>query len=173
MPLTPAVIKRAIDASGDDIRTFQDGAVEVPGHALVGDGGEHIGITGAPVIVAPGALTKSSTGGALEATHNAKNAAGVFFRVRMVIDGPSIGGAGTAYLHVFDLAAPPGGGETPVLRYGLPVDNPATTLGGVLNGEIEVPEGLAMASGIQVGISSTLATFTSGGAIATFDVFFL
>lgn len=165
MALTPGTVTRAVDASGDDIRTFSDGGVLVPGAAIVGDSGEHIGRQAAPLIAEPRALTRSATGGTLEAKHNAKNAAGTFFFAKVTVDATVVV---PVYLMLFDLAAPPTGGEVPLMRAGLDPTSYIYTF------EFDAPGGLACASGIQLALSTTLNVLTLYGSnVAAFEAWFL
>jgi hypothetical protein len=74
--------------------------------------------------------------------------------------------SGAKYLMVFDLAAPPAGGEIPLLRAGVNASGGESVT-------IDFPAGLVMAVGIQVAESTTLGTLTlPGSAEAVFDVEF-
>lgn len=70
MPLTPSTVKRSVDASGDDIATFDNGSGQkVQAAALVDDSGNHMGIPASPITVnvqssnlPNGAATAAQTG---------------------------------------------------------------------------------------------------------------
>jgi len=164
MALTPATILRATDASGNQIRTLDDGPVAVPGAALIGNAGEHVGIEASPLVVKPKTGTLVSTGAALEASHVVKNLPGVFYRARLTFG--TVPGV-PLFLQVFDSATAPIAGTVPLLRKG---HDPSVN--GFHSIEIEVPEGLATAAGIQVGVSTEPAVFASAGNIGLFDVFY-
>lgn len=152
MSLGTSSIKRVVDVSGDDMRTFDDGGVEVPGAALVGDNGEHVGIEGAPLIISDVAATFDGTGGAAEIQRVAKNMPGSLFEVNVILLG-SVGSS--RYIHIHDLAAPVAGGETPVDRAFIPAGGQGTRTYRMA--------GRPFANGIVIAISTTEATTTLPG----------
>lgn len=152
MPLTPSIVKRAIDAAGDDIRTFDNAGVEVQGIALVGDAGEHVGITGAPIIIADVAASFDGTGAAAENQRVALNVPGSLFEVNVILLA-SVGSS--RWIHMHDLAAPVSGGETPVDRAFIPA-------GGQGNRTYRM-SGRPFVNGIVIAISTTEATTTLPG----------
>lgn len=151
MPLGQSTIKRAVDASGDDIRTFDDGGVEVQATALVGDAGEHVGIVGAPLVITDVAATFDGTGAAAEAQRVALNVPGSLFEVNVIL----LTATPSRWLHIHDLAAPVAGGETPVDRIFVP--------GGGQGSRTYRMAGRPFATGIVLAISTTEATTTLPG----------
>jgi len=153
MPLGQDTIKRAVDASGDDIRTFADGAIQVQAAALVGDAGEHVGIAGAPLVISDVAATFDGTGAAAETQRVALNVPGSLFEVNVVLLASV---TASRWIHVHDASATISNGATPVDRAFIPA-------GGQGNRTYRM-SGRPFSSGIVIALSTTEATTTLPGS---------
>jgi hypothetical protein len=152
MPLTESTVTRAVDASGDPIKTFLDGADHVQGAALVDDNGDHAGIETIPLVVRPKRLTWSGSSSSLETSRQVSAGAGHLHEVRCLLD-PTV--TADRYLHVFIDVASVSGGETPAWRAFIPAGGEASD---------SFKGGLPFTTGCVVAVSTTLATLTLPGA---------
>lgn len=159
MPLTPVDVGHTTIAGEDRIRVFDNGGgVLTQGMALVDDSDAHAGVGTNPLRAEPSRPTSRYVSGALEDTSVVKASAGVLKEITVVLDAA----ASARFLHIFNQAGALGGGETPVMRLLVPA-------GGMSS--YTPPGGLVMSTGLVVGVSSTLATYTaSGDNLAAFHV---
>jgi hypothetical protein len=157
---TPTTVRRTNDTVGDDFRTFDDGgAIKSQAVGLIDDAGAHSGIETNPAKTREPEPTNRYDSTVLENSAQAKGSAGVLREVTAVLDSTVIV---SRYLHVFDSIIALAGGETPVFRFPIPA-------GGAVN--VHFPGGRSLSTGVQVGISTTLVTYTApGGAEGVFHV---
>lgn len=159
MPLTPSTVGHTIVGGNDRISVFDDGASNLTqAMAIVDSDNALAGVTGNPIRAEPSPpASRYVTGGALENTAQVKGSAGTLKEITVTMDAA----ASARYLHIFDSIAALAGGETPVARFLIPA-------GGMIS--YTPPGGLALATGILVATSSTLATYTSpGDTLAAFQ----
>lgn len=183
MALTPDVVTRTDDAAGDAFLTFLDGSGRRSQAVVqVNEGGNPMGITGTPVVVATGSnevLIDSSTpinvniastshvhthvtsATAGTAVANALIYSGVttLVELRVLLD-PTV--SVDRWVMLFDSIAAIGTLETtaPLWRIFVPAGAEAS--------ESWNPSGLEFADGITVAVSSTIAVLTLTGAEAFF-----
>lgn len=151
MPATTTDVIRTDDTAGDTFEVFET------------DAGRAVQSMALSPEVQGELLSHTATGGAAENTHSVKASPGRLFRIDALLD-PGVGAA--RYLMVFNLAAAPAGGETPVLRALIPA-------GGQVSFDLGV-YGKEFTTGIQVAISTTIATLTlPGGAEGYFQAAFV
>jgi hypothetical protein len=151
MAATESDVTRATDATGTPIKTFDDDEVTPRKVQAVALDPEIHGDL----------LDWKQTAGTAENTNVAKASAGRFFRARVILDAAV---AANRWLMVFDKATAPVNTDVPVLR--------AWLGNGTLDGEIDLGlYGRAMANGVSVALSTTVATLTlPGGSEAYFQV---
>lgn len=106
------------------------------------------------------------TSTAAESSRVIKGSAGIVFRIAMLV---SAGLAADVVLMVFDKTSAPQAGDVPIWRALLNAPGPA--IGEVSDG-FDPDKPLACVTGISIGVSTTLGTFTSAGNIGFFEVLY-
>lgn len=157
---TPGTVERTNDVGGDAFRTFEDGGtVRSQAVGLIDVDGLHSGIEANPAkFRQPEPTTRYDTA-ALESQAQAKGSAGVIREITCALDASVVV---VRYLHLFDQTAVLTGGEVPIMRAVIPA-------GGLVN--IEFTGGRTVSTGLVVGISTTLVTYTApGGSEGVFHV---
>lgn len=157
MPLTPGDVGHTTIAGEDRIRVFDNGgSVLTQGMALVDDSDSHAGVGINPLRAEPSRPTSRYVSSALEDSAVVKASAGVLKELVVVLSAAAV----ARFLHVFDQSGALSGGETPVMRLLVPAGGMAS---------YTPPGGLVLSTGLVVGVSSTLATYTaSGDSLAAF-----
>lgn len=147
---TPSTVQRTAE-SGDDFRTLETAGVKSQGVAVTGNAGEHIGISGAPLVTRRDfeTYTRFKSAGFVDSLANVIGSGGQLRQLRAILD-PTV--TATRYLMAFDSATLPANGTAPEWWILLPAAGEASET-------LEAAE-LLLATGITFGVSSTPATLT-------------
>jgi len=149
---TPGTVERTNDVGGDAFRTLEDGGgIRSQAVGLIDVDGLHSGIETNPAKVREPEPTTRYDTGALESQAVAKGSAGVVREVTCALDASVVV---VRYLHLFDQIAVLTGGEVPIMRAVIPP-------GGLVN--IQFSGGRTVSTGLVVGISTSLITYTAPG----------